>query len=308
LARLGRVQRVDIHQHIWTTPLLDALARRDCHPFVRRDDGLCVLHLAGELPCVIDELAESAAPRTRLLEIDGVERAAVAISSPIGIETLAPDQAHGLIDAHLDGVLALGDRFVAWGPIGIRRPDPTEVDAVLARGCIGISLPSAALAGFEALEAIGPVLERVQALGAPLFIHPGGFVAREPSLSDPLWWTALTSYVSDMQAAWLTFVTHGRRELPRLRILFAMLAGGAPLQAERLGARGGPAIDLHDPLTFYDTSSYGPMVIEAMAAWLGPDRLVYGSDRPVIEPVHSGREVALMTNAADFLAPARAAA
>src|ERR1700679_2010823 len=264
------MQRVDLHQHIWTTPLIDALARRDCHPFVRRDDGLCVLHLAGESSCLIDEAAETAASRTRLLDIDGLELAAVAISSPIGIEMLAPDQADELIGAYLDGVLALGDRFVAWGPIGIRRPDPADVDAVLARGCIGISLPSAALADLDAFEAIRPVLERVQELDAPLFVPPGGFAARPPSLSDPLWWTPLTSYVSDMQAAWLTFVTHGRRELPRLRVLFAMLAGGAPLQTERLTARGGPAIDLRDPLTFYDTSSYGPMMIEAMAAWLGP--------------------------------------
>src|SRR3984957_9925936 len=246
------------------TPLLDALARRDCHPFILPHDGLCVLHLAGESPCVIDEAAESAASRTRLLELDGVELAAIAISSPIGIEMLAPDQAHELIDAFLDGVLKLGDQFVAWGPIGIRRPDPTEVDAVLARGCVGISLPSAALADLDALETIGRVLERVQELDVPLFVHPGGFPPRQPSLSDPLWWTALTGYVSDMQAAWLTFMTHGRRELPRLRVVFAMLAGGAPLQAERLIARGGPAVDLHDPLTFYDTSSYGPMVVDAM--------------------------------------------
>jgi 6-methylsalicylate decarboxylase len=308
LARLSRVQRVDIHQHIWTTPLLDALARRDCHPFIRRDGGLCVLHLAGEPPCVIDVAAESLESRAQLHEIDGVELAAIALSSPVGIEMLAPDQAQELIDAHLDGVLELGDQFVAWGPIGIRRPDPAEVDAVLARGCVGISLPSAALADLDALAAIGPVLERVQELDVPLFVHPGGFAPRQPSLADPLWWTALTSYVSDMQAAWLTFVTHGRRELPRLRVVFGMLAGGAPLQTERLIARGGRTVDLHDPLTFYDTSSYGPMMIEAMAACLGPDRLVYGSDRPVVEPVHSGREVELMNNAADFLIPARAPA
>jgi 6-methylsalicylate decarboxylase len=302
------VQRVDIHQHLWTTPLLDALARRDCHPFIRRDDGLCVLHLAGEPPCVIDVAAESVASRTRLHEIDGVELAAIALSSPVGIEVLPPDQAHELIDAHLDGVLELGDQFVAWGPIGIRHPDPAEVDAVLARGCVGISLPSAALADRDALEAIGAVLERVQELDVPLFVHPGGFAPRQPSLSDPLWWTALTSYVSDMQAAWLTFVTQARRDLPRLRVVFGMLAGGAPLQTERLTARGGAAVDLHDPLTFYDTSSYGPMMIEAMVTCLGPDRLVYGSDRPVIEPVRSGREVELMSNAADLLTAARAAA
>jgi predicted TIM-barrel fold metal-dependent hydrolase len=45
-----------------------------------------------------------------------------------------------------------------------------------------------------------------------------------------------------------------------------------------------------------------------MVSWLGPDRLVYGSDRPVIEPVRSGREVDLMRNAADFLTSARTTA
>src|SRR6202012_765495 len=176
-------------------------------PFIRRDDGLWVLHLAGEPPYVIDVLAESAESRTRLLEIDGVELAAIAISSPIGIETLASDQAHALIAAHLDGVLSLGDQFVAWGPIGIRRPDPADVDAVLERGCVGISVPSAALADLDALETIGPVLERVQELEAPLFVHPGCFAPRPPSLSDPLWWPALTSYGEELQAAVLTFVT-----------------------------------------------------------------------------------------------------
>jgi hypothetical protein len=93
-----------------------------------------------------------------------------------------------------------------------------------------------------------------------------------------------------------------------LRVLFAMLAGGAPLLAERLSARGGPAIDLRDPETFYDTSSYGPMMVEAMARWVGPAQLVYGSDRPVIEPVPTGREVELMNNAGALLEPARAIA
>jgi 6-methylsalicylate decarboxylase len=308
LARLRAVQRIDIHQHLWTTSLVDALARRDCHPFVRREDGLCMLHIAGEPPYVLDLAAEAPEVRERLLDADGVEAAAIAISSPIGIEMLAPDEARELIAAHLDGVLAAGDRFLAWAPVAIREPDPADVDQALARGCIGISVPSAALADRDALESIGPLLERAQDRGAPVFVHPGGFAPRLPSLSDPLWWTALTAYVSDMQAAWLTFQTHGRRELPRLRVLYAMLAGGAPTLVERLLARGGPAIDLQDPQTFYDTSSYGPMVVEAMAAWLGPDRLVYGSDRPVIEPVRSGREVELMTNAADFLTSARTTA
>ncbi|HEY2320750.1 MAG TPA: hypothetical protein VGH67_20755 [Solirubrobacteraceae bacterium] len=294
----------DIHQHVWTTPLLDALAGRTCLPFVRRTDGLTVLHGGGELPYVIDTAAESADRRAQLLGTDGIDLAAVALSSPIGIEALRHDVAVELISAHLDGVLALGAGFAAWGPVAIDAPDPSDVDEVLARGCVGVSVPACALSGRDALETLGPLLERVQSRGVPLFVHPGGVAgpqAREAPLTEPLWWRALTDYVSQMQAAWLTFATHGRRELPQLGVVFAMLAGGAPVQGERLATRGGPTIDLRDPLTFYDTSSYGPALVEVMARLVGPEQLVYGSDRPVVEPLATGRERALMANAATVL-------
>lgn len=300
-------RRIDIHQHVWTTALLDALSERRCLPFVRHDDGLTVLHSGGELPYVINTDVEAPGPRAELVDADGLDLAVVALSSPIGIEALPREVAAELIGAHLDGVLALGDAFAAWGPVPIEAPDPADVDDVLARGCIGISLPACALAGREALSAIGPVLERVQAHGVPLFVHPGGVAtrdAREAALTEPLWWRALTDYVSQMQAGWLTFAAHGRRELPRLRVVFAMLAGLGPLQSERLATRGGPAIDLSDPLTFYDTSSYGPRTIETMAGWVGAGQLVYGSDRPVVEPTPTGRDAELMANAGRLLSGA----
>ena len=302
---------VDIHQHVWTAPLLDALAARACLPFVRRTDGLTVLHCGGELPYVIDTAAESPQRRSQLLRTDGLDRAAVALSSPIGIEALPHEVAAELISAHLDGVLALGERFAAWGPIAIDSPDPAEVDDVLQRGCVGVSLPAGALDGRDGLDAVGPVLERVQTHGVPLFVHPGGVArrdTREAPLTEPLWWRALTDYVSQMQAAWLTFATHGRREFPRLRAVFAMLAGGAPLLQERLATRGGPEVDLTDPLVFYDTSSYGPGMVETMARWVGSQQLVYGSDRPVVAPIPSGREAELMQNAARVLTTAGALA
>lgn len=63
-----------------------------------------------------------------------------------------------------------------------------------------------------------------------------------------------------------------------------MLAGGAPLHAERLVARGGPAAAIHDPLAWFDVSSYGPLALDAMIRAIGVDRLVHGSDRPVAAP------------------------
>lgn len=291
--------RVDVHQHIWTAPLLDALARRDRLPFVRHTDGIAVLHCAGEPAWVIDLEGESPHHRSALLDADGVERGLIALSSPIGIEALPRAEAQELIDAHLAGVEALGDAFAAWGPVALDRLDPDDVDTLLARGCAGITLPAGALAGPDAIASVAPLLARAEALDAPVFVHPGpgrGASTREPSLTDPLWWAALTDYVAEMQAAWLTFATVGRRDHPGLRVLFAMLAGGAPLHAERLAARGGPPVDLRDPLTFYDTSSYGSAAIEALGRRVGTGQLVYGSDRPVIEPVRTEWDTVLKAN------------
>lgn len=303
--------QVDVHQHIWTEPLLDALAARRSLPFVVRSEGLTVLHSAAERPYVIDVAAEAPERRAELLASDRLDAAIIALSSPIGIEALPRESADELIDAQLAGVAALGDGFAAWGPLALREQDPGDVDALLARGCVGISLHAGSLAGVEAIEAVRPILERIAAREVPLFVHPGGPESRDPweaPLSEPLWWRALTDYVAQIQAAWLTFATLGRREHPRLVILFAMLAGGAPLQTERLLTRGGPAVDLRDPLTFYDTSSYGPAAIDVMARCVGTRQLVYGSDRPVVEPIATDRDAILRAGAGRFLARARSAA
>jgi hypothetical protein len=301
--------RADVHQHLWTGPLLAALAARDHLPFVRRTDTVAVVHCAGEQAWAVDLERETPKRRTDLLHADGIDLALVAPSSPLGIEALPRHDALELIEAHLTGVEALPSPFAAWGPIALDSPEPHDVDDLIARGCIGVSLPAGALADPGTLDHFGAVLERAQVLGAPVFVHPGpapGSQPPQPSLTQPLWWAALTGYVAEMQAAWLTFATTGRRSHPHLRILFAMLAGGAPLLSERLIARGGPPIVLRDPLTFYETSSYGPVAIEATANRVGADQLLYGSDRPVIEPIPAaGLDTTLQANAARFVAAAR---
>jgi hypothetical protein len=295
--------RVDLHQHVWTTSLLTALQGRDRFPYVRRADGLTVVHSAGEQPYLIDPAGESASRRADLLEHDGLDLALVAISHPIGIECLPRDEADPLIAAHLEGVARLGPGFGAWGPVALDGPEAVDVDELLARGCVGVSLPACAMTGAEALDVMGPVLERVAERGAPLFIHPGrcSVPGAQASLDEPLWWGALTDYVAQMNSAWLSFVTLGRRAHPDLTVVFAMLAGGAPLLSERLEARGGPPIDLRDSRLFYESSSYGPTAVEAMARRVGPEQIVYGSDRPVIEPFPTGRDSLLQHNAAAIL-------
>jgi predicted TIM-barrel fold metal-dependent hydrolase len=307
--------RVDVHQHIWTAPLIAALASRSKLPYIRLRGGVAELHAVGERPCAIDLNSQTPSRRTRLLDADRIELAVIALSSPIGIEALPRNEALALIDAHLAGITALGHRFAAWGPLPLDDPDPDDVDDVLARGCIGVSLPAGALATPHELDAAAPLLDRIAERDAPLLVHPGpgqrpGTLAagEEAPAHEPPWWQALTGYVSQMQAAWLAFATAGRARHRHLTVVFSMLAGGAPLLSERLETRRGPLVDLNDPLTYYDTSSYGPAAVDAMALRVGASQLVYGSDRPVLEPIPSGREAILQAGAASLLMPTRLAA
>lgn len=287
--------KIDIHQHLWTEPLVQALAERREPPFVRSERGVTVLFLAGERPYVIDLSAEVPARRAALVELDGLDRALFCLSSPLGIESLPREQSLPLIDAYHDGVLSLDGPFGVWGAIALDRPDPDDVDRAIGRGCVGLSLPAGALCGVDALSRLHTVLARLELLGAPLLVHPGpgpGLAASramgEAALADPLWWPALTRYVADMQAAWLAFLAAGRLQHPELRVVFSMLAGLAPLHAERLASRGGPAPYVPDPLVFYDTSSYGPSAVRTLAELVGTQQLLYGSDRPVVEPGEPG--------------------
>jgi predicted TIM-barrel fold metal-dependent hydrolase len=213
-------------------------------------------------------------------------------SSPLGIEGLPADQARPLLDAWHDDVLGLGAPFAVWGALALDGATGSAATALLDRGAIGIALPAGALDGPGSLERLHPLLSALEDRDAPLFVHPGpGFGGARALPGGPApWWPALTTYLAQLQAAWLSFATWGRPQHPRLRVLFAALAGGAPLHAERIAARGGPARAVHDRLVFYDTSSYGPQALDAAIRVVGIDGLVFGSDAPVVgaprDPAH----------------------
>jgi hypothetical protein len=264
-------RRADIHQHLWPDALLSSLARRAVAPRLRRDGRRWLLELEGDAPAPFDPADHDPVARATS---DPAQRIVIAPSSPLGIEWLT--EAEALLDDYHRGVLELGGPFELWGALVLADPSPARVRALLAAGAVGLSVPAGALAGPADLDRLGPALE---ALGdRPLFIHPG------PAAGSPSWFPALTAYVAEMSAAWHAWAQWGRPAHPRLKVVFAMLAGLAPLHAERLAARGGPAEAVHDPLTAFDTSSYGPRAIDAMLRVVGVDRLLYGSDRPVVEP------------------------
>lgn len=279
--------RIDVHQHLWTERLCAALARRCAPPQLRARGDTWVLELAGEEPFSLSGGPQDAARRAAVLEDAGVDLAVVALSTALGVETLPGDEARDVLAAWDEDADELPGRLRAWGSLALASPDPRDVDAALDRGRVGITLPATALGSPAALDGVAPLLDRLADRDAPLFVHPG------PS-APGTWLPPLTSYVASLSQAWHAWALHGRARHPQLRVVFAALAGLAPLHAERLAARVSGADAeraLRDPLTYYDTSSYGPAAVEAMVGAVGPEALVHGSDRPYAEPASLAPEL-----------------
>ncbi|GAA0922570.1 amidohydrolase [Nonomuraea longicatena] len=251
---------IDVHQHLWTDSFVEALRARTAPP---RLDGWTLL-LYGEPPYQVDPASHD--PATR----ETGDLALVSLSSPLGIETLPPEESWPLIDAYHDGALALPGRFGAWAATCHSEIDPARLAKDLDRGFAGLQIPATA-------DPDDRLLDLLAERDLPLFVHPGPAVG-EPG--RPGWWPALVPYVQQMHAAWHHFHSVVRPRHPRLRVCFALLAGLAPLHSERLIARGGQGRGLVDPDCFVETSSYGPRAIDAIVRELGVDVVVNGSDAP----------------------------
>ena len=286
------MRSADVHQHLWPEAVLRVLERRSAAPRAYWQDGRWHLELQGEPGFAV--LPEHHEPAQRAAGLT-VDQALVALSSPVGLEVLPARDALAAIAAWQQAATELPPELGWWAatPAALHADGEAELaQEALAAGAAGVCLPANRLATpNEAHEAL-PLLNATADAGAPVFIHPGP--ATDGSQQDPAWWSPATSYVAQQHVAWHTFHHSVRPTLPTQKAIFAGLAGLAPLQAERTTNKGGPDAEtaLADPLVFYDTSSYGPRAVRAMATAVGIGQLVYGTDYPVHEQEHDPVEQA----------------
>lgn len=268
----------DVHQHLWPPALIGALRGRAAQPSLRE----WRLSLAGEPDYDVLPADHDIDLRGRQARDDGVDVAIVSLSSALGIEQLAPDEAAPLLDAYHEGALQLPAPFRAWAAAGLSDVDPDALVSLLDRGFVGLQLPATRLVDERGYVHVGPLLDVLEASDRPLFVHPGPATPSRGGV--PGWWPAIVDYVQQMHAAWYGFRVFGRPRHPRLRVCFAMLAGLAPLHSERFAARASER-SVVDEQCFLEISSYGTRAIDAVVRVLGIDVLVNGSDRPYAEPV-----------------------
>lgn len=261
------MRAVDVHQHLWPPSFVEALRARRAPPCL---DGR-FLQLA-EGAYEVDVAEHDPAARLALLDRHGLDAAVVSLQPTLGLETLEESARAELEAAWEEGILAVAaeaqGRLV---PLAARRPR-----AGFAGACIGAR-------SLDDLDSLAPVLDALRGEGF-LLVHPQG---GSPPVGAPAWWAAVVDYTSQMQHAWLSWLVHGQPRWPDVRVVFAVLAGGGPVQLERLASRGVGEASLRHANVFLDTASYGPRALRLCADAVGLDRLVLGTDVPVVEAAHA---------------------
>lgn len=255
----------DVHQHVWPPAFVAALAARREPPCLDGDELVLV---EGRFPAEL--LEHDLQRRLEVLDRTGVETALVSLQPSFGLEELREEERRDLEDIWLDGVRELVGE--AQGRLRALAPGRA------ADGCAGAVLPALALLE---LERMAPLLDELELRGDLLFVHPG--ISRPP-IDAPAWWASIVDYTAQMQAAYYAWLDRGEGRWPSLRVVFAILAGGAPFQLERLAPRGVDVRSTLDPNVFFDTATYGRRALELCLETFGVHQLVYGSDLPVVDP------------------------
>jgi predicted TIM-barrel fold metal-dependent hydrolase len=257
----------DIHQHLWPPGFVAALRAREAPPRL----GAGMLHCS-EGDYVVDVAAHDLDRRLELMDRSGIDTAVVSLQPTLGIEQLPPAERDELVSVWEDGVLELA--AAAPGRIlALAAGRPRE-------GFVGVSVGADR---FDDLDPLAPTLGALRGSGF-LFVHP---VAGSSPLGLPAWWQAAVDYTSQMQRAYLSWLAHGQDRWPDVRIVFAILAGGAPIQLERLTSRDFDVRSLLHRNLYFDTASYGRRALELSIQTYGVEQLVFGSDVPVVDPAHA---------------------
>ncbi|MCP9487574.1 MAG: amidohydrolase [Gaiellaceae bacterium MAG52_C11] len=247
----------DVHQHLWPESLIEGLRARRERPRLRGE----MLELASG-DWEIDLRAHALDARLALLDRDELDIAVISCAP-----TLALDEE--LLEAYHEGILELvaasGGRLMALS------------GGTARAGFVGACVAADALADLAELT---PLLSELERRDSVLFVHPG---PAEPPYGAPDWWPAVVGYTAQMQAAYAAWLAQGFAAWPSLKVVFAILAGGAPFQLERLASRGVDSRAVLEANVYLETASYGDRALELSLATYGVGRLVYGSDTPVIE-------------------------
>jgi aminocarboxymuconate-semialdehyde decarboxylase len=191
-------------------------------------------------------------------------------------------------------------RLVGLGMVPLQDPDAAaaELTVIGHLGLAGVEIASNVLGASIGAERFLPFFAEAARLGLAVFVHA------MPGANDRLPPTAAGTYVVGLEGALAaaSLITGGTAaKCPELRIAFSHAAGGFPLmlpraqyfwsgswnEEPRVPQRAPMPDDGPSPLElarrfYYDTLVFDRRALRFLVDYLGPDRLLVGSDFPAM--------------------------
>ena len=305
----------------------DPPALVDVHAHLVTDEYVAAVEAAGGAADTPDGMpawpAWSARDHVDLMDAHGIARSVLSVSSP-GVH-FGDDGAARDLAAHVDDVAAKAcrdhpDRFSFFTALPL--PDVAGCLAQLRRGvdelgAVGAAVESNAAGAYLGDPAFEPLWDELDVRGAVLFVHPTSPPGWErTALGQPRpvleFLADTTRTVADLLRA-RTLVRH-----PRVEVVVPHCGAFLPVEADRLQlflggtfAPPGPAAaeDPPDVVTelsrlWYDLAGTPmPRHAPALAALVGTDRLLYGSDFCFTPPAGVAAQVASLDARWDEVMP-----
>jgi aminocarboxymuconate-semialdehyde decarboxylase len=286
---------IDWHNHFYPEAYLKGLKEESSYARVERDaQGRLLIHYEGDYNVVVGphiDLAE----RIRGMDRGGIDMQVLTLTTP-SVERERPETGVRLARMANDGYSRIvedhPDRFTALAALPLQDP-PAAADelerAVKELGLRGGTLMSN-VAGkpLDAKELV-PVYERAVKLDVPLYIHPTSPINNRAMEDYRL--VPILGFGVDTSLAVLRLLFSGTLErLPKLKLVASHLGGVYPYLRGRIetGYRAYPECkeNISKPPDHYlkrvwvDSIIYDNDVLMSTLTYLGPGKIVLGSDDP----------------------------
>jgi predicted TIM-barrel fold metal-dependent hydrolase len=292
-----RGRRIDCQSHLFCPEIVALLEKRTADPVVYRQGSDRYVRMGDWhrkiLPNHMDVAAKLAA-----MDAAGIALTALSINDPgpewfgdagVDVAQLANDFVAGVVGKHPARFFGLC--VLPWQDVAASL---RELDRCVGRlGMKGLLLYTNLAGRFPDEPVFRPVLARAAELDIPVLLHPA-----KPVTTDVVKAYEMTSFLGNMfdnTIALTRIIMAGiLDELPKLKLVCPHLGGTLPYIVGRLDhqtqvLKRGPKYLKKPPSAYLkgvylDVVSPLPLAMQFAYAFSGPDRLLYASDHPWVDP------------------------
>jgi aminocarboxymuconate-semialdehyde decarboxylase len=299
---------IDMHSHYYGG-VVEALRQRTSRPYIAPDaDGRDVLN-AMTASTVLSAGYTDVPSRLAYLDATGIDTQLMTFPGSLGVDVMPVAEVAGTIRGFNDRLAAIcsGSAGRLVGLAGLPLADVGMAVAELRRarqlGHLGAILPGNFFLSIERAETLRPLFAAADEVGSLFMIHPGLTPGENPPasfLDCSVYRTSVLALQASISQMCLTLVFGDLLDSYRnVAIQLVNLGGTLPFILERLEA----IAHSRNPLSpfpserlrrlYYDTASLGPRALQVAVQVFGADRIMLGTDYPILTPEAPTDAVAL---------------